>query len=294
VSNWRRLGFPEYQLVGDMITAANYLAQLEDEIQEVKAEPVDKDACPACKEKVTGGPLVNAMDRKWHTACFACLDCKKPITGFIYADFGGFPVCHVCASKRCVECKEPLEGKPTTDAMKSGTGRFHRDCFKCRDCRKVITNFMFQEVDGVPLCISCSKKICMSCKLPTLPNKGAVTSNDRKWHKECFKCGDCKKVITNFIFIEHEGQILCQYCTKKRGIAEGVDCVKCGKAISVDGVVDPISNKQVHVHCLVCNFCKQAVTGGTCVQRGQQVLHKECADATRSQSQDGKATGASP
>jgi glutathione S-transferase len=34
VSNWRRLGFPEYELVSDMINAANYLAQLEDEIPE--------------------------------------------------------------------------------------------------------------------------------------------------------------------------------------------------------------------------------------------------------------------
>jgi len=36
VSNWRRLGFPEYELVSDMINAANYLAQLEDEIPDAK------------------------------------------------------------------------------------------------------------------------------------------------------------------------------------------------------------------------------------------------------------------
>jgi len=54
VSNWRRLGFPEYELVSDMITvslfsfsqpsrlplqAANYLAQLEDEIPDESKRP---------------------------------------------------------------------------------------------------------------------------------------------------------------------------------------------------------------------------------------------------------------
>lgn len=30
ISNWRRLGFPEYQLAQDMIKCANMLAQMED------------------------------------------------------------------------------------------------------------------------------------------------------------------------------------------------------------------------------------------------------------------------
>jgi protein-arginine kinase len=302
VSNWRRLGFPEYELVSDMITAANYLAQLEDEIPEGSQEAAveteaktgrtaldpDPEHCPGCSQTLGDGPTLTAIDRKWHTSCFACRDCKKPITGFIYAEFGGVPVCHACAKKLCTGCNEPLEGKPVTDAIK--TGRWHKDCFKCRDCRKVITNYMFHEVGGTPLCIACSKKICVACKQPV--EKGGVTSNERKWHAECFKCVDCKKVINNFIFLETGGQILCQYCTKKRGIAEGVDCFKCGKSISVDGVTDPVSNKLVHVHCLICSHCKQAVGGsGTCVQRGNLVLHKECADATRDAS---KAVSGSP
>jgi len=33
VSNWRRIGLPEYQLVTDMITFANWLSEQEDKIQ---------------------------------------------------------------------------------------------------------------------------------------------------------------------------------------------------------------------------------------------------------------------
>jgi protein-arginine kinase len=34
ISNWRRLGFPEYELVSDMISCVNKLAQMEDEVKE--------------------------------------------------------------------------------------------------------------------------------------------------------------------------------------------------------------------------------------------------------------------
>ena len=37
VSNWRRIGFPEYELVNDMITCANFLAEEEDKVP--KPEP---------------------------------------------------------------------------------------------------------------------------------------------------------------------------------------------------------------------------------------------------------------
>ena len=32
VSNWRRIGFPEYELVEDMINCANFLAEEEDKL----------------------------------------------------------------------------------------------------------------------------------------------------------------------------------------------------------------------------------------------------------------------
>ena len=33
ISNWRRLGFPEWQLVGDMVKAVNVVAAMEDELE---------------------------------------------------------------------------------------------------------------------------------------------------------------------------------------------------------------------------------------------------------------------
>jgi len=40
ISNWRRLGFPEYLLVEDMIKTANYLATLEEELEKEEAKKI--------------------------------------------------------------------------------------------------------------------------------------------------------------------------------------------------------------------------------------------------------------
>ena len=47
VSNWRRIGFPEYELVNDMITCANFLAGEEDKLPEPAAEAAAPAAAPA-------------------------------------------------------------------------------------------------------------------------------------------------------------------------------------------------------------------------------------------------------
>jgi len=47
VSNWRRIGFPEYELVGDMINCANFLAAEEDKVSEsVLSKPSTAPADP--------------------------------------------------------------------------------------------------------------------------------------------------------------------------------------------------------------------------------------------------------
>merc|ERR1712139_378540 len=59
VSNWRRIGFPEYQLVDDMIQCANFLAE-------------EEDRCPAAtavatcdeEEKEAPAPIVAALQEQ--------------------------------------------------------------------------------------------------------------------------------------------------------------------------------------------------------------------------------------
>ncbi|CAF3554812.1 unnamed protein product [Rotaria sp. Silwood1] len=39
-----------------------------------------------------------------------------------------------------------------------------------------------------------------------------VPAAGKKWHKMCFKCGLCKKMLEAMTMAEHEGNIYCKQC----------------------------------------------------------------------------------
>jgi protein-arginine kinase len=48
ISNWRRIGFPEYELVNDMIACANFMAEEEDKIPDEDARVVSSNLDFSC------------------------------------------------------------------------------------------------------------------------------------------------------------------------------------------------------------------------------------------------------
>ena len=45
-----------------------------------------------------------------------------------------------------------------------------------------------------------------------------VLAAGKKWHKMCFKCGNCKKMLDSSTMREHEGDLYCKAChTRKFG-----------------------------------------------------------------------------
>lgn len=52
--------------------------------------------CAGCGTAITDKSIV-ALDRKWHSNCFQCKECKKPITEDTFAVEDNLPVCIKCA-----------------------------------------------------------------------------------------------------------------------------------------------------------------------------------------------------
>jgi UMP-CMP kinase family protein len=61
ISNWRRIGFPEYELVNDMIACANFMAEEEDKIPDDEEEPVEPPIPPVedTKPKISAPALAS-------------------------------------------------------------------------------------------------------------------------------------------------------------------------------------------------------------------------------------------
>ncbi|VDD80850.1 unnamed protein product [Mesocestoides corti] len=55
--------------------------------------------CAKCKNDITG-PVVTAMDKKWHNDCFVCGGCKSKLAGKTFHNKDGTPYCIECRKEK--------------------------------------------------------------------------------------------------------------------------------------------------------------------------------------------------
>jgi hypothetical protein len=68
-----------------------------------------------CSGKALTRQVVAALDRKWHSACFVCEECKKPFEGGLFFKVDGKPFCSEHAMDDEDEEEGSLETGETTD-----------------------------------------------------------------------------------------------------------------------------------------------------------------------------------
>eukprot|EP01004_Peranema_trichophorum_P000325 NODE_10363_length_521_cov_24.344221_g9715_i0.p1 GENE.NODE_10363_length_521_cov_24.344221_g9715_i0~~NODE_10363_length_521_cov_24.344221_g9715_i0.p1 ORF type:complete len:122 (-),score=18.05 NODE_10363_length_521_cov_24.344221_g9715_i0:105-470(-) len=101
--------------------------------------------------------IIDALDSTWHSTCFSCHQCRKPIKPgkgcCVVID--GNPVHPDCAPRHvCSKCSQKIEGREIV----VGDKRFHEGCWCCSQCSKVIQGGKyFEEEDGSPLCTTCGE-----------------------------------------------------------------------------------------------------------------------------------------
>eukprot|EP00992_Anisonema_acinus_P012712 TRINITY_DN8306_c0_g1_i1.p1 TRINITY_DN8306_c0_g1~~TRINITY_DN8306_c0_g1_i1.p1 ORF type:complete len:144 (-),score=14.70 TRINITY_DN8306_c0_g1_i1:66-497(-) len=114
----------------------------------------------------------------------------------------------------CVACHKDLEGK----VIQGGDRKWHRACFVCCRCTKLIEGGEYDEMAGLPAHPSCSiagsllqqrlsaEKMalhpgrCVQCDTDIAegPEKTGkvIRTEGLVFHKECFKCDACKELIS--------------------------------------------------------------------------------------------------
>ncbi|XP_002733051.1 uncharacterized protein LOC100371303 [Saccoglossus kowalevskii] len=116
--------------------------------------------CAGCDESVIG-EIISAMEKKWHTKCFVCAECKKPFDGpFFHKE--GKPYCKPDYEKifmggeqkptECHGCKEAIENK----WIKALGYAWHHGCFKCKGCEKSLEGESFFKKNEDPYCEKCA------------------------------------------------------------------------------------------------------------------------------------------
>ncbi|XP_048005401.1 protein apterous-like isoform X2 [Leguminivora glycinivorella] len=111
-----------------------------------KREPPDEPdecACAGCGARITDRYYLLALERRWHTPCLRCCECKMPLDSEqrCYARdsniFCKNDYFRLYGSKRCARCNTPISASELV--MRARDLVFHVPCFSCALCSTLLT-----------------------------------------------------------------------------------------------------------------------------------------------------------
>uniref|UniRef100_A0A8B9H6Z9 Actin binding LIM protein family member 3 n=1 Tax=Astyanax mexicanus TaxID=7994 RepID=A0A8B9H6Z9_ASTMX len=89
--------------------------------------------CAGCKEEITQGQSLLALEKQWHVSCFKCQTCGTVLTGE-YISKDGIPYCesdyHSQFGIRCETCSKYISGR----VLEAGGKHYHPTCARCARC----------------------------------------------------------------------------------------------------------------------------------------------------------------
>ncbi|XP_037532130.1 zyxin [Nematolebias whitei] len=188
------------------------------------------EVCGKCGEALSRTqPAVRAMEKLFHSNCFCCMSCHRPLQGMQFYDRDGSPQCEDCYISSLAVCSRC--GERITDRVLKAVGQsFHTHCFRCSTCSCVLDGAPFITDDNNnPYCVQDYHRrfspLCVSCNEPIVPAPGSeetvrVVALDKNFHLKCYRCEDCARPLS----IEADengcypldGRILCMKCHTKR------------------------------------------------------------------------------
>jgi len=176
--------------------------------------------CTKCgKAIVRAANLTEYKGAKYHSSCFKCTGCGNDITGpegFINHQEQLY--CHACYDKdvaeKCQKCNKSL----ADGGIRFQDHAYHKECFLCNGCGSTLGEGKFFTNADQPFCPDChTNKYAERCSLdscgkPIPPGSQYVEIEANKYHKNCFRCSNCNKVISDQPFVKDEDGNFCADC----------------------------------------------------------------------------------
>ncbi|XP_055500082.1 four and a half LIM domains protein 1a [Leucoraja erinacea] len=118
--------------------------------------------CTHCKKPITSGG-VSYKEEPWHTECFICKTCRKPLGGQQFTGHENSLYCAECygtfIAKKCGACRMPVTGFGGAEVVTYEERQWHKDCFKCRKCYGSLANKRFVTHNRDVYCSDCGKNL---------------------------------------------------------------------------------------------------------------------------------------
>uniref|UniRef100_A0A673HHS4 Zyxin n=1 Tax=Sinocyclocheilus rhinocerous TaxID=307959 RepID=A0A673HHS4_9TELE len=188
------------------------------------------EVCGKCGEALSRSqPAVRAMDKLFHSHCFCCMTCWRPLQGMQFYDHEGTPQCEDCYMNSlsvCSRCGERIKDR----VLKAVGQCFHAHCFLCTTCGCTLEGAPFITDDNNnPYCVKDYHRrfspLCVSCNEPIVPDPGSeetvrVVALEKNFHLKCYRCEDCARPLSIEADADGcyplDGRILCMKCHTQR------------------------------------------------------------------------------
>lgn len=236
--------------------------------------------CEECKAAIgTDSKDLSYKEKHWHEHCFKCIDCQKSLVDQPFASKDEKLYCADCYDNnfaaRCDGC---------TNIFRAGMKKFefrgkqwHEGCFCCSVCKQPIGNKRFIPRDQEFVCVPCyEEQFAQRCeKCAGVINRGGITYKTRPFHRDCFTCTNCNRILAGEKFTSREEQ---PYCADCFGELFAKKCCRCVKPITGLGGTKFISFDDRHWHsdCFGCYKCAMSLVGRGFLTNGDDILCPEC------------------
>ncbi|CAR29258.1 ZYRO0G04444p [Zygosaccharomyces rouxii] len=114
--------------------------------------------CVRCQDEITSGHAYELGDDRWHTHCFSCYRCEKPLScdsDFLVLGTGTL-ICFDC-SDACRSCGKKIDDLAII--LSSSNEAYCSECFKCCKCSSKIRDLRYAKTRKGLFCISCHEKL---------------------------------------------------------------------------------------------------------------------------------------
>ncbi|XP_022193124.1 muscle LIM protein Mlp84B isoform X1 [Nilaparvata lugens] len=190
------------------------------------AKAPEGEGCPRCGGFVYAAEQMLARGRGWHRECFKCYTCTKGLDSLLCCEGPDKGIyCKVCYAK-----KFALKGY----GYGQGGGALQSDpAYVNGEMQPLHTTVLDTSIikakpgQGCPRCGG----VVFAAEL--------VLSKSREWHRKCFKCRDCHRVLDSIIACDGpDKDVYCKTCYGKKWGPHGYGFANGAGFLQTDGLTE--------------------------------------------------------
>ncbi|KAG1673059.1 Cysteine and glycine-rich protein 3 [Nymphon striatum] len=170
-------------------------------------------SCPRCEKQVYFAEEKIVLGKSWHKTCFRCAECRKTLDSTNCTEHANEVYCKSCYGRNFGPKGYGFGGGAGVLSMDTGEGHKNgpttRNIPATAQAHVAPNNAASKPAGNKPrwggsdMCGRCGQAVFMAEKM---------MGGGSAWHKRCFTCKLCNKLLQSTSLCERDGELYCKAC----------------------------------------------------------------------------------